>query len=203
MFGIKQTNQKTYVSILVFYAALVFNIFLGWVLAKLNTQYLTVAEYGRYAFFMIFIFLSRSFFGFGIFESTSRLLAVSQSDKDQNQLLGSSAVLTAIFMLPFALWLFLSSFFADQVFEVQIGSLLNGYALFAGLILFHTYLSLAIRGTGRIVLMSFMTVLPRIFYVILLAYIIMFGQLYFTVDAEYVFCRLSDHHFRRDGLSQA
>lgn len=176
VFGIKLNGHRTAVSVAVFYAAMILNIFLGWLLAKLNTQYLSVAEYGRYAFFMIFIFLSRSFFGFGVFESTSRLLAVSRDDRIQKQYLGTGTVLTLLFIVPFALWLIIAAFFTDRIFEVQIADLLSFYALPAGLVLFHTFLILALRGTGWISMMSLMTVLPRVIYVLLLVMVIFAGS---------------------------
>ena len=176
MFGIKLNHHSTAVSVAVIYAAMIVNILLGWVLAKLNTQYLTVAEYGRYAFFMIFIFLSRSFFGFGVFESTSRLLAVSRDEHIQRQFLGTGTVLTLGFIIPFAFWLFLASFFADQIFEVQIADLLSFYALLSGLVLLHTFLTLALRGTGWINMMALMTVLPRVIYLMLLIAVIYAGS---------------------------
>ena len=61
--------KEPYINILVYYGALLFNIFFGWILAKLNTQYLEVAAYGQFSFFITFVLLGRSFFDFGVFES--------------------------------------------------------------------------------------------------------------------------------------
>jgi len=170
--GINKSNQTTLIRVFVYYAALVFNIFLGWVLAKINTHYLTVPEYGKYSFFIIFIFLSRSFFSAGVFESTSRLLAVSGSKEGSQKLIGTSLVWAIIFTFPFAIFMFITSFIVNVFFEVKIGDLLYSYAFGAGLILLHTYLILVLRGAGKINFMALATVLPRICYILLIWYLI-------------------------------
>ena len=73
-----QTSEK----ILFFYVALLFNIFLGWLLTKINTGFLSVADYGKYSFFIVSIYFSRSLFGLGMFEGSSRILAITTSTQD-------------------------------------------------------------------------------------------------------------------------
>jgi polysaccharide transporter, PST family len=179
---INQSDKSTLRQILIYYAALVFNIFLGWIIAKLNTEYLSLADYGRYSFFVIFIFFSRAFFGFGVFESTSRLLTLTQSKNESEQLAGTSILWTLLFFIPLTLILFIFSFFSDRIFEVKISNLLLIFAPFTGLILLQSHFNLMLRGWGRVNLMAFVTVLPRIIYIILLGYIIFINS--FTLQSS-------------------
>ena len=172
MLALNKSQKTTLLNVSIYYSALIFNIFLGWVLAKINTQYLTVPEYGKYSFFIIFIFLSLSFFSAGVFESASRLLAVSESKEESRKLIGTSLAWTLIFTIPFTIFILIASSIINIFFEVKIGDLLYSYALSAGLILLQTYLILILRGAGKINFMALATVLPRIFYILLLWYLI-------------------------------
>ena len=172
MLELNKSQKTTLINVFIYYSALIFNIFLGWIITKLNTEYLSVIDYGRYSFFLIIIFFSRSFFGFGVFESTSRLMTVVRSKEESNQLAGTSILWTLVFFIPLTLVLFMASFLTDDMFEVKIGNLLFAYAPFAGLILLHSLLILLLRGWGRVNLMALVTILPRAIYIILLSYII-------------------------------
>jgi O-antigen/teichoic acid export membrane protein len=165
---------------LIYYTALVLNILLGWVLAKINTHYLTVELYGQYSFFLIFLFMSRSFFGFGLYESVSRQLALAGEEHRRRQLTGIALAWSLVFSLVFGITLLILSSFVDRIFEVQIGELLHIYAWFSGIILIHTFLLLALRGYGRIGLMAESTVYPRIFYLVWLLPVILWQS--FTIQ---------------------
>jgi O-antigen/teichoic acid export membrane protein len=159
-----------------YFAALILNIFLGWLVTKLNTSYLDLVEYGRYSFFIIILFFSRSFFGFGLFESASHLLAITPDSAERKKILGSGFLFSGSFSIIFSLLFLLLAVFSDRFFEVKIGNLCQHYALWVGLVLIHSYYVLALRGTGHIELLSLLTVLPRIFYLGLLVLIIFLNQ---------------------------
>jgi O-antigen/teichoic acid export membrane protein len=152
----------------IYYAALILNIFMGWLVAKLNTSYLDINEYGRYSFFITVLYFSRSFFGFGVFESGSRLLAVTPEHRARKQLLGTGLIFTGGFVILYSLFFILFSGASDRLFAVRIGDLCSYYAAVTGLILLHSYYVLALRGTGQIRILSLLTISPRIFYLLLL-----------------------------------
>jgi O-antigen/teichoic acid export membrane protein len=161
---------------------------LGWIITKLNTEYLSVVDYGRYSFFVIVIFFSRSFFGFGVFESTSRLMTVVSLKEESNQLAGTSILWTLVFFVPLTLFLLTASFFTDDIFEVKISNLLFAYAPFAGLILMHSLLNLLLRGWGRVNLMALVTILPRAIYILLLSYMIYNAVFTLNSTLNMLFC---------------
>jgi O-antigen/teichoic acid export membrane protein len=159
-----------------YFTTLILNIFLGWVVTKLNTTYLDLVEYGRYSFFIIILFFSRSFFGFGIFESASRLLAVTPDDRERKQIMRTGFLLSGGFSVLFTMFFLLLAVFSDRYFKVKIGDLCWRYAILVGLILIHSYYMLALRGTGQIKVLSLITVLPRIFYLLLLILILIIDR---------------------------
>jgi O-antigen/teichoic acid export membrane protein len=164
----------------IYYTALILNIFLGWIVVKINTTYLDLAGYGRYSFFIIVLYFSRSFFGFGFFESTSRLLAVTPDTSGHKDLLGTGIICTLGFSILFTFFFVLSSFFSDHIFNVKIGDLCLQYSLIAGIILIHSYYLLAFRGTGQIGLLSLITIAPRIFYIFFLVLLVWLNR--FTLN---------------------
>ncbi len=168
--------SKAIIETSLYFSSLILNIFLGWLVTKLNTTYLDLVEYGRYSFFIIVLFFSRSFFGFGLFESASHLLAVSPGTQERKKLLGTGFLLSGVFSIIYSMLFFLLATLSDRFFEVKIGDLCFQYAILVGLILMHSYYVLALRGTGHIKLLSLLTVLPRIFYLGLLILIIIMNQ---------------------------
>jgi O-antigen/teichoic acid export membrane protein len=168
--------KEPYPNILFYYGALLTNIFLGWVLAKLNTQYLQVAAYGQFSFFITFVLLGRSFFDFGVFESISRLLAVNRDKSEEKKLIGTSLFWAVIFALFSVLILFITSGFVDSFFQVKIGILCQDFSYAIGLFVLVSHLSRVLRGSGRINTLGIITITPRFIYLILLIVVILYGR---------------------------
>jgi O-antigen/teichoic acid export membrane protein len=170
-----KTAQETFI----LYSAIIFNILLGWILTKLNTQYLTVNEYGQYALIITVMYYSQSFFSFGAFESTSRLLALVNDEKIKRQLFGASFTGAVILFIPLTISLSLFSLISDSLFEVKIGSLILNFSLFAGLVILHSFFMITLRGSGDISKLSFVIFSPRAIYVLILGYFILVNR--FTI----------------------
>jgi O-antigen/teichoic acid export membrane protein len=168
--------KEPYINILVYYGALILNIFLGWALAKLNTQYLEVAAYGQFSFFITFVLLGRSFFDFGVFESISRLLAVNEDRNEEKKLIGTSLFWAIIFALVSVLILFISGGFVDTFFQVKIGILCRDFSYAIGLFVLVSHLSRVLRGSGRIFTLGIITLTPRFIYLIFLTAVILYGR---------------------------
>jgi len=169
-------NNKTTHNSVILYGAIILNILLGWGIAKLNTHYLSLQEYGQYSFFLVIIYYTQSFFTLGTFESTSRLLALTDDDQKKRQFYGATIISTILLMVPFTLFLFSFSFFSDLLFEVKVSFLYRQNLLFAGLVLLQGFFSAALRGSGDIRFLSLFTFSPRFFYLLILAGIIIFGN---------------------------
>ena len=184
-------RQEPVINTFIYYSALVFNIFIGWILTKINTNYLEISVYGQLAFFITFISLSRSFFSFGVFESTSRLLAFTNELVKNSRLLGSSLIWALIFSLLASLFLYVAGEIVDNIFKVNIGALCQQFSFGVGLFVLISHMSLVLRGSGRIKTLSVMTVGSRIIYLLLLLLIIQYGQFTLQITLSMMFIGLA------------
>lgn len=181
------THRVNIFNTLLYYLALIFNIFLGWIITRLNTDYLEVNAYGQFAFFVTLILFAKSLFGLGVFESTSRLLALSKNRNERKNILGTSLLWALIFAFFATFALFLSSELIGDIFKVKIGALCQRFSYGLGLYVLLSHLSLSLRGSGQIKILSFMAISPRIFYLILLIIIILEGEFNLSSTLEMMF----------------
>jgi O-antigen/teichoic acid export membrane protein len=157
------------------YIAMVFNLVLGYLIVKFNTTYLSLADYGRYSFFLNTVLFARVFFTLGLFEVSSRSLAVSK-DRQNSRQLYSSTLLLAIFLgMLFSLSILGLSAFYDSIFEIKIGILLLSFAPFSFILLLQFMLHILLRGLGQITKLSLYTFLPRLFYLLCLIPLVTMG----------------------------
>jgi len=169
---VPKTLQRTFV----FYFAQLLNLFLGWVVAKLNVTHLTVAEYGQLSFFITVINIAYVFFTIGIFESASRQIAITESLGRYRQILAATIFFSLISYLVFTTLFGLSHPILDSVFEVKIGNLVKILFPLAGVYLFSNMWQLVLRGAGKIHRLSVFMVGPRVVYVLALILLILFRQ---------------------------
>ncbi len=172
----KLIKNKTAQNTFTLYGAIILNILLGWVVAKLNTHYLTVEEYGQYAFFIVVIYYSRVFFTFGTFESASRILALEKNSENKRKYFGASFVSAFVFIIPFMLILVIFSLYSDSLFKVKVGNLYSQNLIFAGFVIIQSLLISTLRGSGKIKILSFFTFSPRIFHLLFLGYLIILNE---------------------------
>jgi len=169
-------KNKTARNTFFLYSAVILNIFLGWAIVKLNTYYLTIDEFGQYTFFLAVIYFILPFFTFGIFESSSRLLALNNVEQEKREYFGAAFLSAVIQSIPFIIFLAFFSFFSDSLFKVKIGTILKYNFVLIGFILFQSYLLLSLRGAGKIKILSFLTFSPRLIHLMLLGYLIYINQ---------------------------
>ncbi|HFE63853.1 MAG TPA: hypothetical protein ENK14_05480 [Caldithrix sp.] len=167
-----QTIRKTFT----LYAAQIINLFLGWVVAKFNVSYLSVTEYGQFSFFITAINIGYVFFTFGIFESASRLVALSKSEYDYRKLFGATISFSLICYLIFSLLFWISHWFIDSFFQVPIANLIKFLFPLAGVYLINNMWQLLFRGVGKIKELSWYLILPRVVYIISLIGLVVFGK---------------------------
>jgi O-antigen/teichoic acid export membrane protein len=157
----------------VLYAAQITNLILGWVVAKLNVNYLSVSEYGQFTFFLTVINVIFIFFTLGTFEAASRLAALSEDNRQYRKIAAATISITFASYLLFTLTFWLSQFFIDRIFEIPISQLIGILFPLAGIYLFVNMWQLLLRGSGRIYHLSAFIISPRvlyIFFIVLLIY---------------------------------
>ncbi len=160
------------------YFVQVLNLFLAWVITKLNVTYLTIPEYGQYSFFITAINTIYIFFTFGLTESTSRLIALTEKEKNYRKILAASLLIAFFSYLIFSLVFWSSHWFVDSVFNVPISSLISIFFPLAGVYIFFDLWQKILRGKGNISGLAWFLATPRICYIILLVLLIFFDQFF-------------------------
>jgi len=158
------------------YLAQIVNLVFGWLIAKLNTSYLSVSEYGQFSFFITVINILYVFFTFGIFESSSRSIAVSNSPQKYRQLLAATIGMALISYLFFTIIFWFSHFFIDSLFEVKVGFLIKVFFPLAGVYLFSNMWQMVLRGAGKIHQLVIFLITPRMLYLISLFFLSFTGN---------------------------
>jgi len=164
------------------YSAMLFNVLLGYVITKLNTEYLTLTEFGMYNLFINTILFIGVFFSLGLFESTSRRIAVEPDKERSRELFGTSLVITLLLGFALNLLILALSFFFDTIFEVNIGFLLVMLWPLAFGILLQNMLHITLRGFNFTGLLSLLTMAPRFCYLLALIALII-GSIYTLYNA--------------------
>ena len=164
------------------YLAQIVNLFLGWVVTRLNITHLSVSEYGQLSFFITAVNVSYVFFTLGIFESASRLMALEKSEREYRRLLAATLVLTAGVYGAFALFFRVSAPLFRHYFQVPIHALMISLFPLAGAYLLNNAVQMSLRGAGRIGKLSVYTFTPRLFYAVVLGILVVLNR--FTLKAS-------------------
>lgn len=154
---------------------MLFNVLLGYLVTKINTEYLTLTEFGMYNLFVNTISLISVFFSFGLFETTSKIVAAEENSIKAKEFFGATVVLTVIIGLALNIAVLLISLFFDTIFEIKIGFLLFLFWPLVFPILIQTMLQTTLRGFNYTGLLSVFTVTPRLLYLSSLLLLIFCG----------------------------
>ncbi len=158
------------------YGAQIASLLLGWGVARLNVTYLSVDEYGQFNFFITIVNVSFIFFTLGLFEASSRLLAVSEKPTDSRRMISASLLSTLIAYVIFTLFLLFANPHFHLFFAVDISVLMNLFFPLAGIYLLYDFWQKILRGTGKIFQLSWFLVLPRVLYFLFLVLLVYFQQ---------------------------
>jgi O-antigen/teichoic acid export membrane protein len=153
------------------YFAILLNTLFGFLAVKLNTNLLSVTEFGYYSFLIATLTFSQTFFSLGLFESTSRLLAIEKNPSRVRKLYGTLFLITSVLGILYILFIWMWAFISDIIFEIKIGWLLILLSPLVFVILFQNMFLITLRGSGEIKKLSWFTFMPRLVYVILLIFL--------------------------------
>lgn len=159
----------------ILYLSMILNLLLGFIVTKINTTLLSVAEYGMFSLCINTIVFTHVFFSCGLFEASSRLIAVEQYKQKTKEISGTTIILTVILGIFFNLAILCLSQFFDSIFKIRINFLLFLFFPFVFAILFQSMFQIILRGLGHIGKLSVFTFLPRLFYVISMLLLSMLG----------------------------
>ena len=152
----------------ILFTAMLINVGLGYVITKLNSEYLSIAEFGMYSLLINTILFARVFFSFGTFEATSRLVAIEKNPDTSQKIYAANLILTFILAILLAIFIYILSQIFDSIFEIKIGFLLFAFAPLTIAVLFQAMLFVILRGFNYIGMLSSYTVIPRFVYVVII-----------------------------------
>ncbi len=167
------------------YLAQIINLFLGWVVTRLNITYLSLQEYGQLSFFITAANVTYVFFPLGVFESSSRLIALSREEGEYRRMLGATLGFTFVLFVAFTLFFRGSAPFFERFFQVPIHSLIVVLFPLAGAYLLNNAIQMALRGAGRIEKLAIYTFVPRLFYAFLLLLLILWNHFTLHLSAAF------------------
>ncbi len=171
---LKKINIK---QVLMLFGSNILLIIIGFGIKKIQTQELGEINYGEYAFFIAFINFIVLFFRFGFFVSIQNLLALNNNPIREKKILGLGFIIALINGFVFSLFLWLSSFFINDIFHTSAGDLLRSFApltiIFPFQFLFNAYGS----GTNKIKLNAWYNILPKFLFIFFLLFCLLFKSI--------------------------
>lgn len=113
-------KTKTAKQSLTLYASQIIVLGLNVAINVVNTRFLGPFEYGILSFCSALIAFIVLFFEFGVFTAGARILALSKNDKEEKEYIGTLLVLAILIGISFGIFIFILSFFVDQIFDTHV-----------------------------------------------------------------------------------
>lgn len=157
--------SKTVKQTVTLYTSHILIIVLGMAISSLNTRILGPNDYGVLAFFAVVTGFSVLFFRFGFFSAGGLLLAQEKDKEREQELIGALVVIGVGIGLSFTLFIFISSFFVDQIFHTNINYILRIFSPLLMALPFSLLIPQIGRGTNKITNLSLFKVIPKVLYV--------------------------------------
>jgi len=140
----------------------------GFGIKAIQTRYLGAETYGLYAFFSSFIALALLFFRFGYFNSIQILLTETKEASQQQKLAGLGYLISLVLGLLFAVFIFVSAFWVDDLWKLDIGKYMMVAAPFTILLPFRNFISAYSIGTNKLNLLASFDSMAKILFLVLL-----------------------------------
>jgi len=164
--------SKTARQTVTLYTSQILLIVLAIVTSSLNTRILGPKDYGVLAFFGTVTGFSVLFFRFGLFSAGGLLLAQEKEEDKERKLIGALVLIGFAVGLSFALFIFISSFFVDQIFHTNIRYILRIFSPLLIVLPFSLLIPQIGRGTNKITNLACFNVIPKVLYVAVLLVLI-------------------------------
>ncbi|GAB6162902.1 hypothetical protein JCM12298_20620 [Desulfothermus naphthae] len=140
---------------------------LGVVINSLNARILGPKDYGILAFFGTVIGFSVLFFRFGFFSSIGLLLAHEKNKNNkERELIGASILIGLLVGISYSLFIFISSFFIDNIFRTNINHILRIFSPILVILPFQMLIPQIGRGTNKIYHLAWFNIIPKSLYII-------------------------------------
>ena len=167
----KTTKNKKYsatsLAILMFLSNILL-IIIGFGIKKIQTLKLGDINYGEYAFFISLITFVSLFFRFGYFVSLQNLLSQNHNKIREKKLLAIGYLIALINGIALSICIWILSFIVNDLFNTNIGSILQMYAPLTIIYPFHYLFSSYGTGTNKLKISALYILLPKVIYIALL-----------------------------------
>jgi O-antigen/teichoic acid export membrane protein len=170
-------NNKTARQSMILYASQLLVVGLSVAINVINTRFLGPSEYGILSFCLTLLGFSVLFFEFGIFTAGSRILALCRDIREEREYIGTLLVAAVIIGIMFGAFIFLSSFFVDNIFTTNINIILLGIAALSIIFPFQFFIQQICQGTNSIIRLSLHKVIWYLLYLFLLVFVATFFKL--------------------------
>lgn len=137
---------------------------LGILVSVINTRFLGPETFGDYKFLETLFTFSVTFITFGVFVTGGRIVAQNKNAAIKNDVFGGLIGLAAISSIVFSLLIFLFSFFEEQIFENQLGTVMRAFSPLLFIFPFRLCLENMLQGDNRIYELSVFRLLPQFLY---------------------------------------
>ncbi len=118
-------KSKTVKQTAILFASQMALLAIGFGIKTIQTKLLGPAAYGLYAFFGSFTVFTALFFRFGFFASLQVLLAENKEENKEKELFGLGLIVSAVIGIVYAVFVWVFSFYVDQLFSSHIGDVLR------------------------------------------------------------------------------
>lgn len=145
---------------------MILGIPIGIAVSVINTRLLGPQQYGDLKFLQNLFAFVVQFLTLGIFVSGSRLLAQRKNTEIKNQLIGNLLILTAVISVALVIFLFVFSFFEEQIFHNELGRVIRIFSPLLFVFPFQLCLENIMQGDNRIYELSAFRVSPSALYII-------------------------------------
>ena len=173
----KILHSKTAKQTAILFGSQIIMVAIGFGIKTIQTKYLGPEAYGLYAFFSSFTGFTVLFFRFGLFSSLQVLLAENKNPLLEKELFGLGFTLNLITGIIFALFIWGTSFYIDQWFTTQIGSILRVLAPFTIILPTRSLLSAMTIGSNKVQILPIYDNVSKLFFVISLLLLSYTGNL--------------------------
>jgi O-antigen/teichoic acid export membrane protein len=165
-------KTKTAKQSLTLYASQIIVLGLNVAINVVNTRFLGPFEYGILSFCSALIAFIVLFFEFGVFTAGARILALSKNDKEEKEYIGTLLVLAILIGISFGIFIFILSFFVDQIFDTHVSYILRSVAILSAIFPFQSFIQQICQGTNNIGKLSLHKVVWYSWYLIILLFVI-------------------------------
>lgn len=166
--ALKALQSKTGKQTILLFASQIAMVIIGFGIKTIQTNYLGTEGYGIYAFFGSFTAFTALFFRFGFYSSLQVLLAENKDFQKEQELFALGFVINLFIGLLYAVFVWIFSFYIDQLFDTTLGDIIRVLAPLTIVIPTRSLISSMTIGSNKVHILPIYDNTSKIFFLIAL-----------------------------------